>query len=176
MSITLSGPVTLTAVLDAANVAGGTDLNSLRSRVSLAYVFPFTSGSALALDVDAIYSQRLTITQAAASVTLDLTTILDYLGAALALTTLKLLIVKVTANAQNDYLELSGGTSNPFEAIFAGVSGGKLRVTAGGCLPMIAPIGHTVDGTHKTLKFLRVSGGAPDTADLVVDVVIAGVR
>ena len=177
MSITLSGPVTISALLDAANVAGGTALNSLRSRVSLNYPFAFTNGNALPLDVNAIYSRRLTITQAAGNVTLDLTTILDYLGAALALTALKLFIVKVTANAQSDYLEISGGASDPFEAIFADVSGGKERVLAGGCLARVdLAAGHTVDGTHKTLKFTRVSGGAPNTADLVVDVVIAGIR
>ena len=123
------------------------------------------------------YRATLTITQAAGNAELDLQTALDRLGLALALTELRVLLVYVHDNAQHDTLEISGGASNAVTSLFASVSGGKIPVGAGAKLYKSEPvIGHAVDGTHKTLKFTRISGGSPNTADLVVDVWIAGLR
>ena len=128
--------------------------------------------------LNAQYAVQLTITQAAANATIDLQTVLDAFGDALALTELRLLVVQVVENAQQDYLEISGGASNAVTSIFAAVSGGKVPVQAGENKVVVdSPIvGYTIDGTHKTLKFTRVSGGAPDTANLVVNVWLAGLR
>jgi hypothetical protein len=123
------------------------------------------------------YADELTITQAAGTATIDLQTAIDGFQTALGMIELRKVLVYVVDNAQHDYLELSGGASNPFESIFADVSGGKERIKAGGIYYKSEPvIGHVVDGTHKTLKFTRISGGAPNTADLVVDVWLAGLR
>ena len=127
--------------------------------------------------LNAQYAVELTITQAAGSAEIDLQTVLDGFQTALGLTELRVLLVYVHDNAQHDYCEVSGGTSNKFESVFADVSGGKERVKAGGVWHKSEPvIGHVVNATHKTLKFTRISGGAPDTADLVVDVWLAGLR
>jgi hypothetical protein len=174
MSTTISGKSEVVLALTGVNTS---TVRRSRDEFLQDLLHTWISGATGDYALNAQYAGQLTITQAAANATIDLQTVLDAFGDAMALTELRLMVVQVVKNDQNDSLEISGGASNALTSLFAAVSGGKLPAQAGEVLCKSSPIvGYAVDGTHKTVKFTRVSGGAPDTDDLVVNVWLAGLR
>lgn len=163
MASTLAGKISLLV-----NMAYGDATVSAinkQATTSIAPAFNFTNGVAIN-QVNAIYAETRTL-GASATVTLDLSSLTDIFGAALAFVRVKaILISPVLANVNNVLMGAAAGTQ------FLGPLGSAtdvLNVRPGGLAALIAPdaTGWAV-GAGVSLKFANSAGTSGVTFDLII--------
>lgn len=165
MSLTTKLAVTLNAVQ-----LSPKDLTTARAAVDYAKAMQLASGTG-ANQADQIFSDTRTLA-ASASETLDLTgTLMDALGATVAMARVKGIIIRAADGNTNDLL-VGGAASNGF-ASWVGDPTDKVKVKPGGILALFAPGATAYPVTAGTGDLLQVGNSGAGTS-VTYDVVIIG--